>query len=80
MNGSIIADATETAHRRGASCTADAVRAARDPAESSAPVGEARVSSTRSCTLPLHVEFGVRQRNRTARSHRRGDGRSEAHC
>ena len=46
MNGSTPADATEIAHRRGASGTADAVDAARDAAESGRTAGEARVSST----------------------------------
>ena len=46
MNGSIPADATEIAHRRGDSARADAVGAARDPAESGGTASEARVSST----------------------------------
>ena len=48
MNGSIPADATEIGHRLGDSGTADAVGAARDPAESGGTASEARVSSTAS--------------------------------
>ena len=56
MNGSIVADATETAHRRGG--TADAVRTARDAAESRETVGEARVSSTPPRHLSLRGRSG----------------------
>ena len=55
MNGSIPADATEIAHRRGDSARADAVGAARDPAESGGTASEARVSSDGARgVLPLH--------------------------
>ncbi len=46
MNGSISVDATEIAHRRGDSGSADAVGAACDAAEAGRIAGEARVSST----------------------------------
>ena len=53
MNGSIPADATEIGHRRGDSGTADAVGAARDPAESGGTAGEAwkTVAAERRSTL-----------------------------
>ena len=66
MNGSTPADATETAHRRRDSRTADAVDAARDAAESGGTAGGTRVNSTAPpVVLPLPVRLGVQQRNRT---------------
>ena len=78
MNGPTPADATEIAPRRGDSGTADA-------AARLVTLRGDRRRGTRQLdgalgVLPLHVRFGGRQRNRTAGSHRRGDGRSGAHC
>ena len=63
---------TEIAHRRGDSATADTagcrVRRYRRG-------GERQLDGAPG-VLPLHVRFRGRQRNHTARSHRRGDGQS----
>ena len=70
MNGSIPADATESAHRRGDSGTADAadaVGAARDAAEAggtASGVGQLDRAPVPSPARPVRG----RQRNRTGRS------------
>ena len=77
MNESTLADATEIAHRRGDSGTVDAANAVGAACDGCRVRGHrgrgARQLDGAPGVLPLHVRFGGRQRNRTARFYRRGD-------